>query len=384
MAGRILNLQRQAAELGRLRTGWSVPTDKGRNRPVKSETWIVSSHDRTRVQAAADLWGGTVERWSPQGNNPDQWRVITEAQSIEALFPPGDPLSQYNEKWGGGGCERRCDGITEKLSKKPCICLDRHGENWYLLGPTQVCRATSRISVILPDLPGIGVWRAETHGFYAANEWPGVVDMVVSGTGGRGVIPVGMRIEQRQRLAEGKTKKFPVVVVEVRATVRQALTGTIPGSELSPLPPAHLAIEPTGRDYAAEARKAPTADAAVAVYREAEAAGDMTDTLKAELIAIGKEKRAAEKAKAAVRKAPDVKVENAANAADEEPIDAEIVDDDDPEGVWFEIVTEAGERGWNSEHLAGQFAARHGGLSPDSADAPRLRAFLSELRETAA
>ncbi|WP_073227237.1 recombination directionality factor [Streptomyces sp. NBRC 110465] len=383
MAGRLLNLQRQAAELGRLRTGWSVPTDKGRNRPVKSETWIVSSHDRSRVDAAAEMWGGKVERWSPQGNHPDQWRVITEATTIEALLPPGDPLSQYNEMWTGGGCARRCDGITEQLSKKPCICLDRHGENWYLLGPQQVCRATSRIKVYLPDLPGIGVWRAETHGFYAANEWPGVVDMVLSGTGGRGVIPVGMRIEQRQRIAEGKTKKFPVVVVEVRATARQALTGTIPGAELSPVPPAHLALEAASRDYAAEARKASTADAALKIYREAEAAGDMTDELKAELIAIGTAKRAAE-AKAANSTKTGGKNMNAANAAEEEPIDAEIVEDDDPEAVWFEIVSEAGERGWSADQLAGQFAARNGGLAPDSAEATQLRRFLADLRETAA
>lgn len=370
MGGRLHNLQRQAVELGRLRTGWSVPTQSGRNRPVKSETWIVSSHDRTRIQAAAEIWGGRVERWSPQGKGSDQWRVITEATTIEALFPSGDPLSQYNEMWTAGGCARRCDGITEKLSNKPCICLDEYGDNWYLLGPQKVCRATSRIKVILPDLPGIGVWRAETHSFYAANEWPGVVDMILSGTGGQGVVPVGMRIEQRQRVAEGKTKSYPVVVVEVRATARQALTGTIPGTAISPVPPPHLAIEAL-RDYAEEARRAANADEAVKIYRAAEAAGHMTDELKSELIEIGKQKRATETKKAPQTTAP----------ADEELIDAEIVPDDDPDALWFEIVTEAGGRGWDAEHLADQFATRHGGLSPRAAKASQLRSFLDELRE---
>ncbi|MER6914029.1 hypothetical protein ABT354_20340 [Streptomyces sp. NPDC000594] len=382
MTGRLLNLQRQAAELGRLRTGLTQPGSNGRNRPVRSANWIVSSHDRTRVEAAATLWGGTVERWTPQGNGEAQWRVITESNSIEALLPPGDPLSQYNEMWTGGGCARRCDGITEKLKKRPCVCLDEHGENWYLLGPQQVCRATSRIKVILPDLPGIGLWRADTHSFYAANEWPGVIDMVAAGTGGQGVIPVSMRIEQRQRLAEGKTKKFPVVVVDIRATVRQALTGTIPGSVLSPVPPAALALERAPRDYAAEARSAKTADEAVGIYRQAEAAGDMTDQLKAQLIAIGQRKRAAEAA-AGVPVRPDV-TDPSTESSDEAPVDAEIVDDDDPEMLWFHIVTEAGERGWDIDQLSGQFTARNPGVTPDTAGAAQLRTFLTDLRETAA
>ena len=70
MGSRILTSQKQARELGRLRTGYSVPNQdpKKRPRPVKSKTWVVSSHAEHYVKAAAAAMGGNVERWQPQGN----------------------------------------------------------------------------------------------------------------------------------------------------------------------------------------------------------------------------------------------------------------------------------------------------------------------------
>lgn len=289
MAGRILTLQRQARELGRLRTGWSVPNadpDK-RPRPVKSRTWVVTSHAEHYVAAAAELWGGNVESWQPQGSGAPQYRVITKAESIDALLPPGDPLSQYNEMWNAGGCLRRCDGQTEQISRRPCLCLAQFGEEFYQQSKRNVCSATTRLNVILPDMPDMGVWRAETHSFYAANEWSGTVDMVLSGTNGRGMVPVALRIEPRQRLAGGTTKKFPVVVVEIRGiTPRQALTGPLPTALALDPTSAPLAIEAGRPDYLAEARGALTSDDVGDVYRKAHAAGHLTPELIAELKVI--------------------------------------------------------------------------------------------------
>lgn len=289
MGGRISTLQRQARELGRLRTGWSVPNDdpKKRPRPVKSKTWVVTSHAEHYVTAAAAAWGGKVERWQPQGAGVPQFRVITEAEQIDALLPPGDPLSQHNEMWNKGGCMRRCDGQTEQLSRRPCLCLAEHGEDWHQLRQDaytkdKVCAATSRLNVVLPDMPDVGVWRAETHSFYAANEMAGTVDMVLSGTGGQGLVPVTLRIEPRSRVAGGKTKHFPVVVVEIRGiTPRQALAGPISTA---------LALDPTGSravaaieaprpDYLADAEAALTVDDVQDVYRTAHAAGHLNDQL---------------------------------------------------------------------------------------------------------
>ncbi|TGB11583.1 hypothetical protein [Streptomyces sp. MZ04] len=305
MGSRLLNIQRRAAEHGRLRTGY---TDG--KRPVRSATWVVTSHSEEHVGTAAKLWGGEPEQWQPLNSTITQWRVITKSSSIEALITPGDPLNQYNEMWSAGGCQRRCDGQTELLTRQPCLCARQFGEDWHTQPKGRVCSTTSRFNVMLPDLSGMGMWRAETHSFYAASEWGGMVDMVLAGTDGRGFVPVTLRIEPRQVVRDGKTKKFPVVVVELRGvTPRQALAG--PMNAATALDPgasqAVPALEAGRPDYLAHAEGALTPDDVGDVYRQAFNAGHLNDQLIADLKAISDRKK-----------------------AEAEPVDAEL----EPEGGW--------------------------------------------------
>ena len=294
MGSRLRNIQARAAEHGRLRTGYTQG-----NRPMRSTTWVITSHSEEHVRTAAELWGGEPEQWSPLNSTIGQWRVITKASSIEALITPGDPLNQYNEMWSKGGCQRRCDGETELLSRQSCLCAGQFGEDWHLQPKGRVCSTTSRLNVMLPDLSGMGMWRAETHSFYAAQEWGGMVDMVLAGTDGKGFVPVTLRIEPRQRVANGETKKFPVVVVELRGvTPRQALAG--PMNAAAALDPgaggqARAAIEaPKGRDWIAEARGALNSDDVRDLWMEAQREGAVhpkgTDRLSKQLMAIAAEK----------------------------------------------------------------------------------------------
>ncbi|GGV36656.1 hypothetical protein GCM10010293_40030 [Streptomyces griseoflavus] len=296
MGSRLLNIQRRAAEHGRLRTGYT----QGK-RPMRSATWVVTSHSEEHVRKAAGLWGGEPEQWTPLNSTITQWRVITKASAVEALITPGDPLNQYNELWSAGGCQRRCDGETELLSRQPCLCARQFGEDWHTQPKGRVCSATSRLNVMLPDLSGMGMWRAETHSFYAASEWGGMVDMVLAGTNGQGFVPVTLRIEPRQAVRDGQTKKFPVVVVELRGmTPRQALAG--PMTAATALDPAAggqavAAIEaPKGRDWIAEAQGALTSDDVRDLWMEARQEGVVhpkgTDPLSKQLTAIAAEKDA--------------------------------------------------------------------------------------------
>jgi Recombination directionality factor-like len=384
MGSRILTLQRQARELGRLRTGWSRPNSDPKKRPipVKSKTWVLTSFAEHYATAAAKAWGGKVEQWQPQGNGAPQFRVITERESIDALLPSGDPLSQNNEMWNKGGCARRCNGETELISRKPCLCMREFGEEWYLLRQDtyrkdKVCAATSRLNVILPDMPDLGVWRAETHSFYAANEWSGTVDMVLSGTGGKGMVPVSLRIEPRTRVAGGTTKHFPVVVVEIRGiTPRQALSGPLSTAlALDPSGTQPLAIEAAPRpDYLALAEGALTSDDVRDVWRQAAEARHVhpkgEDPLSKQLTAIAdrKDAEAAEAAKALALPVPD----------EDGAVDAEIVEE--PYEVWLQIVAAAAALGRSEQDAEARFASEHGGLASASATTQQLTAFLATLR----
>ncbi|MFF1498668.1 hypothetical protein ACFVZR_02020 [Streptomyces sp. NPDC058316] len=357
MGSRILTMKRQAAELGRIRTGYSRPNprpDKGPI-PVKSKTFILTSHSRDYVAAAAELYGGRVEQWTPQRQSVAQWRVITEAPELRAILPAGDVLNQSYELWGGGGCERRCDGVTEQITRRPCVCLAKYGEEWHKRPPTQVCRPTSRIGVFLPDLPDLGVWRLETKSYYAADVLAGGLDTVLQATGGTGMLPVRMWIEQRTAVREGKTKQFQVVMlVPALPKLRHALSGPI--STAAALDPASLdrpAIETAPvavPDYAAEARQCETVQAAREVWRRANRAGHVdpkgTDDLSRELIRIADD----------IERGVDTQTgevddqDDDAGPDDDGVYDVEVVDDqgDDepptayPSAAWPEVAAPGG------------------------------------------
>lgn len=231
----IIDLQRRLREIGRIRIGQQVPIanpkqgSKARTRPVKLETFRLTSRDQRVVDAAAALYGGTAQPWAEQ---PGQHEVITQASELPILVPPGGlALTQWYELWSGGGCLRRCDGQTEYVGDQGCICDPEKRE----------CSIHTRLSVVLSDLQGLGVWRLDTQGWYAATELGSVVPLL-EGAAERGrFLPARLRLEQRQVLRDGKTMKFAVPVIDIDVTVGQ-MRSLVSGAQ----PVAALADPTTG------------------------------------------------------------------------------------------------------------------------------------------
>ncbi len=350
---RILTLQRQARELGRLRTG----TYDGR-RPVRSDTWVITSHSQDYINAAAEEWGGTPEKWQPQGNGAMQWRVVTTSAAIDAILPPGDPLSQAFEMWNRGGCMRRCDGITESLTDSPCVCRADFGDNFHEQKTGTVCNMTTRLNVMLPAMPDVGVWRAETNSYYAANELAGHVDMIRGLVGPGAMVPVRLRIEQRTRVAGGQTKHFPVIALELRGvTAGQVLAG---GAGLTQIGGASTpAIEaPPVPDYVAAARAAFSITQWREVWQRAKDAGHLTDVLKAQLTPIG-----------------EALSRQVQQAAPPPPEDA----GGDPDELWSLIVSKTPD-GWTTAQLDNDFTEYTGGVAPGGATVADLAGYLGQLK----
>lgn len=400
MPGRILTLQRQARELGRLRSGVTeTKMINGRERtfPTRSKTWILTSHQREYLEAAAEEWGGQVEAWQPQGNGAKSWRVVTDAPAIDAIMPPGDPLSQHYEMWSKGGCQRRCDGETEQLSGKACPCRAQFGEEFHLQDPKVACRPHTRLNVILPGLPDLGVWRAESKGFYAANEIAAAVDLIRHATGGTVAVPIRLRIEPRQRIAQGKTKHYPVIVVEIRgATAGQILAGRPQTIELEGAPQRQAieAAAPASANDAKPPRLTPEQvikQAAMArnvpqvkqLGADAEAAGAATPEVKDVLNARWRELKALDEKPPASNPAADPVSAPPAVPPPAEPA-AEVVDADtdepDADTVWSQINAYVGKnQKWKSDELEKRFIETVGTSSID-ANGWQLVRFLDALK----
>jgi hypothetical protein len=206
----IIDLQRRLAEVGRIRIGQQVPSGKG-SRPAKLDTFRLTSADRTKIANAAQLYGGTVTEWqAPAGN---QWEVITATDSLNVIVPPAHTFTQFYELWSAGGCQRRCDGVTESLTEGDCLCDPDNRE----------CAIHTRLSVMLADLPGLGVWRIDTSGYYAAVELQAAVEVVRLAAGK--MLPAQLRLEQRMVKRDGQTRRFAVPVLDIAVSPAQLLGG---------------------------------------------------------------------------------------------------------------------------------------------------------------
>ena len=172
-------VQRRLVELGRIRLG-----EKGtKGEPKKLTKFRLTSASRPLLETAARLYGGTVRSWK---GAPDEgmWELYTETDALDVMVPPIlSAYSQFYEVWDAGGCTLRCDGHWESVAGAPCD----HGEH-------EGMKVTTRVSVILPKLPGLGVWRLETHGWNAAATLPSSLELI--GVVGRW-IPAVIRLEQR-------------------------------------------------------------------------------------------------------------------------------------------------------------------------------------------
>jgi hypothetical protein len=208
----IIDLQRRIAEVGRIRIGQQVTNGKVK-RPTKLDTFRLTSANRTRIEQAAKLYGGNPAEWdAPAGK---QFEVITQADALNVIVPPSDmAFSQHYELWSGGGCQRRCDGQNESISDGSCVCDPENRE----------CNIHTRLSVMLRDLPGLGIWRIDTSGYYAAVELQGAVSVLQMAAGRGQMLPAQLRLEQRMVKRDGQTRRFAVPVLDVEISPAQLIT----------------------------------------------------------------------------------------------------------------------------------------------------------------
>lgn len=251
---RIVDLQRRLREIGRIRIGEKVETSSGKSRPAKIDTFRLTSRDQRVIEAASDVWGGDVTMWDDAPDGP-QWQVYLATKEIPVVVPPGDmSFSQAYEQWTAGGCKVRCDGRWDHQGDTACHC-----------DPTaRACDIHSRLSLILPDVPGLGMWRLDTQSYYAAVELGGVVDLCAAQSAQGVMLPARLRLEQRsvKRVANGKTqtRKFAIPVLDLDihplalSSGANAVTGEIGSGVageletprvLTPVPPPDASLAPT-------------------------------------------------------------------------------------------------------------------------------------------
>lgn len=243
----IIDLQRRFVEVGRIRAG--AKSEKGA--PTKLTNWRLTSANRQALEAAAGIYGGQVREWSG-APNPGMWELFTESDTLRILVPPSaEPYTLWYESWSGGGCDKRCNGERDILNDAPCSCIP----------DDRKCKPTLRVSVMLPDLPGLGVWRWEGHGINAALELPATLDLLAHAVSRGEFLPGFLRLEQRSTKKKGEgTRRFAVPVIDLASTLDEvsralgAPMGTTPGLPAPPPATERPALEAPTEDKATAAQ----------------------------------------------------------------------------------------------------------------------------------
>lgn len=239
----VLREQRRTYTVGRIRIGVQVPiaNKPGKTRPAKLGVFRFTSRDEAAIRAIAELYGGEPRQWVDAPTD-DQWEVITTEREIGVTVPPGpQSVSQWMEMWSGGGCVRRCDEETEQTQGIPCLCPSDQGRRAELAQLGEACKPTTRVSLVLPDVPGLGVWRLDSHGWNAAHELGGTAEFLAAVRESGSWVRAVLRLEKRKSVSKGKTKEFVVPVLALQQTVREMLEGSPSGRMELPAPPPKLA-----------------------------------------------------------------------------------------------------------------------------------------------
>lgn len=364
----ILDLQMRMRQLGEIRIGHVVAgTSKaGRayTRPAKLDKFRFTSPSREILTEVATLYGGEVKPWTPANGGPSEFEVYSTTDRLPVLIPPRDAVSQWYELYAGSKCLRRCDGEVEHKSDQRCMCNPERRQ----------CSITTRVNVMLRDVPALGQWLLVSKGYYAAVTLPPAAELLAQAGG---YVAGWLGMEEKSVVRDEGPARFMVPTLDVEISPAALMAGQITGapavaaSSDRPAIEAGAAPAPAApgprRDYLAEARKATTQGEVLALFQEAKDAGAPL-AYQEELKAIGQGKPAAAPTPPPVPE-PD----------EDGAVEAEVVEDDVTE-IWFQIIAAAGRHNLSTDEVTNEFAAQHNGLHPSTASAEQLRAFLNVLK----
>lgn len=375
----IIDLQRRQTEVGRIRLGQKVTTSSGKTAPSRLETFRFTSASKPLIEAIARLYGGEVRAWTPP-KGAAEWEVITTSASVPVYVPPQDvDSSQFYELWSKGGCQRRCTGARELIGDTPCVCDPTNRE----------CSMHTRVNLMLRDVPGIGVWRLETGGYYAAVELPGMVELLARA---QGLVTALLELRQRTVTREGKTMHFVVPVLHVEDfTPGQLIAGEVSGLAVGAAPERRAIAAADASPAAAEETAAtpappPAAGGPVDWKARFASASTMVELRRmwtecAEARALSPETKEAWFAAGRKLRGEEPEPQAATAAAEAAAVDGEP--EPDRETTWAAILAEAGKRGWNTAQ-ASAWMRETVGHNPTDADGWTMAQALDVLKSGAA
>ncbi|GAA0495171.1 hypothetical protein Ade02nite_19100 [Paractinoplanes deccanensis] len=364
----IKTLQSRLTQVGVIRLGEQRVSQRGKKFPAKLDTLRFTSPSKQLIEAVAAAYGGQVKPW--ENNGGPQWEVVTGVKEVPVMVPP-QRIDPNLEHWGNGFRDRMCDGEVEQMRQQPCLCAAAQlaGRPF---GQRDVCKPTTRMSLMLAEIPSLGTWKLESRGWNAAAELPMLAASIESAPQ---PIPARLAVEVREKklfdpsksddeAIESRVFMVPVLHFEW-VTPAQAFGGELGSAARAALGAAaneRHALEATkvesGRrkftaeQYITMADDAKNVEQVRALWNDAKDDGVLTDEVKAVL-----NSKAAEFAPKQPEKTPPPAEKEQALASPSVPPTDDVVDaevEPDADALWEQIVALAGDRGWDLKSVERQ------------------------------
>lgn len=168
--------------IGKIHLGIKKKNAKGTEYPVQTDYFVVNASDTT-PETAANLFKEVY------GEQPNELNIMFPLNDREAFFPQA--YKRYSGaglmcKGNGQAAVEMVDGVLTEKECNPETC--EHFQKDY-------CKLRGHLQVILPDVPGMGVWQIDTGSFNSVRNINSSIAFVQALTGGRiAMIPLKLII----------------------------------------------------------------------------------------------------------------------------------------------------------------------------------------------
>lgn len=224
----IVNQQRRAREVARVRFGTRKPNEKRPGSPIQFPR--VTGTDRNYISAVAAVYGAGPEdvlRWDREDRRQPDWEVTCK-RPLAITVPPVDlPYTMAYERWSRGYPTVKCDGLQCQTRQRgrwvegPCACAQEAKVPPEELEPEdRKCARVLRFSVLILGVESLGLARIDTSSYYAGDELPGLLELLWR-TGGTGYLRMEMRErrgwewDEKEGADKPAKRNFPVIVLDV-------------------------------------------------------------------------------------------------------------------------------------------------------------------------
>jgi hypothetical protein len=202
---------RRLPRLGKIRLGIKKKTDKGIEYPSEVDYFICdpqtpSELENTKIKEEFDKL---------YGEKPKIIRIMFPVANPEIYFP------QFYKRYGSGtslkckgdGVEARCgteeftSGLKvlrkDEMSLPIVQCLGKE----CLYYKKKECSEDATLQILLPELPGAGVWQITTGSFYSIVNLNSCIDYIIAVCGRAHMIPLQLERRMQEIVHDGKKTK---------------------------------------------------------------------------------------------------------------------------------------------------------------------------------